>query len=194
MSAHPDDQKVASTIKNAIAIFAASIGLVLIIFMLAQFAVGAYSGRARQDDPAMSAAAIAERLKPVGEVKVDAGAPAPVATVAPAPAAAAPVPAEATAVAAAAPAAASPAAAGGSTDQGKTTYEAVCIACHGAGVAGAPKAGDKAAWSARLVQGKEVLYASALKGKGIMPAKGGNPAVADDAVKAAVDYLVAQVK
>ena len=185
MSAHPDDQKVANTIKNAIAIFAATIGLVLIIFMLAQFAVGAYSGRARQDDPAMSAAAIAERLKPVGEVKVDAGAPAP--------AAAAPVPAEATAVAAA-PAAASPAAAGGSTDQGKTTYEAVCIACHGAGVAGAPKAGDKAAWSARLVQGKEVLYASALKGKGIMPAKGGNPAVADDAVKAAVDYLVAQVK
>jgi cytochrome c5 len=191
MSAHPDDQKVASTIKNAIAIFAASIGLVLIIFLLAQFAVGAYSGRTRPDDPAMSATAIAERLKPVGDVKVDAGASAPVATT-PVPVAA-PAPVESTTVAAAAPAA-SPATAGGSADQGKTTYEAACIACHAGGIAGAPKAGDKAAWSARLAQGKEVLYASALKGKGVMPAKGGNPAIADDAVKAAVDYLVAQVQ
>ena len=180
MSEHSDNQQVARTIKNAVAIFAASIGLVLIIFMLAQFAVGAYSGRIRQNDPAMSAAAIAERLKPVGEVNVNANAaaPAPVAT---------------TTVAAAAPAA-TPAAAGAAADQGKTTYEAVCIACHGAGVAGAPKAGDKAAWSARVAQGKDVLYASALKGKGVMPAKGGNPAIANDAVKAAVDYLIAQVK
>ena len=177
MSEHADNQQVTHTIKNAVAIFAASIGLVLIIFMLAQFAVGAYSGRTRQDDPAMSAAAIAERLKPVGEVNVNANAAAPVAT---------------TSVAAAT--AASSAAAGAAADQGKTTYEAVCMACHGGGVAGAPKTGDKAAWSARVAQGKDVLYTSALKGKGVMPAKGGNPAIADDAIKAAVDYLVAQVK
>ncbi len=193
MSAHSDDQKIANTVRNAVAIFAASIGLVLIIFMLAQFAVGAYSGRAREDDPAMSAAAIAERLKPVGEVTVDAGASAPVA-VTPAPVAA-PAPVEPTAVAAAAPAVSSPApAAGGSADQGRTTYEAACVACHAGGVAGAPKTGDKAAWSARLAQGTEVLYASALKGKGVMPAKGGNPAIADDAIKAAVDYMVAQAQ
>ena len=178
MSEHSDNQQVAHTIKNAVAIFAASIGLVLIIFMLAQFAVGAYSGHTRENDPAMSAAAIAERLKPVGEVNVNATAAAPVAT---------------TTVAAAAPAA-TPPAAGAAADQGKTTYEAVCIACHGAGVAGAPKIGDKAAWSARVAQGKDLLYTSALKGKGVMPAKGGNPAIADDAIKAAVDYLVAQVK
>ena len=175
MSSNSDDQRIAGTIKNAVAVFAASIGLVLIIFMLAQFAVGAYSGRARQNDAAMSPSAIAERLKPVGEVHVDAAAPALVAT-----AAAAPV------------ASAAPAVAG--ADLGKTTYEAVCVACHAAGVAGAPKTGDKAVWVPRIAQGKDSLYASALKGKGVMPAKGGNPGLADDAVKAAVDYLVSQAK
>ena len=175
MSSNSDDQRIAGTIKNAVAVFAASIGLVLIIFMLAQFAVGAYSGRARQNDAAMSPSAIAERLRPVGEVHVEAAAPALVAT-----AAAAPV------------ASAAPAVAG--ADQGKTTYEAVCVACHAAGVAGAPKTGDKAVWLPRIAQGKDSLYASALKGKGVMPAKGGNPGLADDAVKAAVDYLVSQAK
>ena len=175
MSSNSADQQIAGTIKNAIAVFAASIGLVLIIFMLAQYAVGAYSGRARQNDPAMSPGAVAERLKPVGEVHVNAAAPAPVAAVA-----AAPVTNDA------------PAAAG--ADQGKTTYEAVCIACHATGVAGAPKTGDKAVWGPRIAQGKDALYASALKGKGVMPAKGGNPGIADDAIKAAVDYLVSQAK
>ncbi|MDQ3259184.1 MAG: c-type cytochrome [Pseudomonadota bacterium] len=177
MSAQSDKQDAMPTIKNAVAIFAASIGLVLIIFMLAQFAIGAYSGRARPDDPALSAAAIAERLKPVGEVNVDALAPAQVATAV---------------VAAAVPATGTPAA--GGADLGKSTYDAVCAACHTAGIAGAPKTGDKAGWSARLGQAKETLYSSALKGKGVMPAKGGNPGLADDAVKAAVDYLISQVR
>jgi cytochrome c5 len=177
MSEHSDKQDAAHTIKKAVAVFAASIGLVLIIFMLAQFAVGAYSGRDRRDDPAMSDAAIAERLKPLGEVKVDAGAPVPVTP---------------TVVVAAVPTAGSPVA--GGADFGKTTYEAVCAVCHTAGIAGAPKTGDKAGWSGRVAQGKETLYASAIKGKGVMPAKGGNPGLADDAVKAAVDYLVSQAK
>ena len=174
MSSNSDDPRIARTIKNAVAVFAASIGLVLIIFMLAQYAVGAYSTRARQNDAAMSPSAIAERLKPVGDVRVNATAAAPVA------------------VAAAPPVAAAPAT--GGADQGQSTYEAVCSACHGGGVAGAPKTGDKAKWSPRIALGKDALYASALKGKGVMPAKGGNPGIADDAVKAAVDYLVAQAK
>lgn len=177
MSAHSDNDAVARTIKNAVAVFAASIGLILIIFMLAQYAVGAYSGRPRQDDPAMSALAIAERLKPIGDVKVDANAAAPVAT----------APGAAVDSATATPAA-------GGAEQGKTTYNNICVACHGSGAAGAPKTGDKAAWSTRVAQGKDTLYASALKGKGVMPAKGGNPGLADDAVKAAVDYLVSQVQ
>jgi cytochrome c5 len=64
------------------------------------------------------------------------------------------------------------------------------MACHGTGVAGAPKLGDKAAWAPRIKQGKDTLYNHALHGKGAMPPKGGNASLADDAVKAAVDYMV----
>jgi cytochrome c5 len=62
------------------------------------------------------------------------------------------------------------------------------------GVAGAPKLGDKAAWDARIATGKEALYNSSLHGKNAMPPKGGNAALADADIKAAVDYMVAQVK
>ena len=68
------------------------------------------------------------------------------------------------------------------------------MACHATGVAGAPKLGDKAAWAPRLKTGKEALYASVIKGKGAMPPKGGNAALSDADVKAAVDYLVAGSK
>jgi len=77
---------------------------------------------------------------------------------------------------------------------GKKVYDSACTACHGSGVAGAPKAGDKAAWAARLKAGTDALYASALKGKGAMPPKGGNAALSDADVKAAVDYLASLVK
>ena len=77
---------------------------------------------------------------------------------------------------------------------GEQVYNSVCATCHATGVAGAPKAGDKAAWAARLKQGKDALYNTALKGKGAMPAKGGNASLSDDAVKAAVDYLLATAK
>ena len=78
----------------------------------------------------------------------------------------------------------------GASGAGKSTYDSVCMACHSTGVAGAPKLGDKAAWAPRVKQGKDALYNSALKGKGAMPAKGGNASLSDDAVKAAVDYMV----
>lgn len=89
--------------------------------------------------------------------------------------------------------AAAGASAAGKAD-GKKVYDATCTACHGAGVAGAPKAGDKTAWAPRLKTGANALYASALKGKGAMPAKGGNAALADADVKAAVDYLMGLAK
>lgn len=75
---------------------------------------------------------------------------------------------------------------------GQQVYRQACAFCHEKGVAGAPKAGDAAAWAPRLAQGMDALYASAMRGKGAMPAKGGNPALADPDVKAAVDYLTAQ--
>ena len=176
MSSNSDEQqKVANVIKTALTVFAASIGLVLAIFMLAQYAVSNYFEHTRKDDPARSSAAVAERLKPAGEVMVDGNAPAPVAIAAPVIAIA-------------------PAAGGGTGDAGQATYNTVCVACHGVGAAGAPKTGDKTVWAPRVAQGIDTLYASALKGKGVMPAKGGNPGLSDDAVKAAVDYLVAQAK
>jgi cytochrome c5 len=77
---------------------------------------------------------------------------------------------------------------------GKKVYEASCAACHATGAAGAPKLGDKAAWAPRLKQGNDTLYASALKGKGAMPPKGGAANASDDDIKAAVDYMTAAAK
>jgi cytochrome c5 len=56
---------------------------------------------------------------------------------------------------------------------GEQVYGAQCVACHGAGLAGAPKFGDAAAWAPRIAQGYETLLTSALKGKGAMGAQGG---------------------
>lgn len=96
--------------------------------------------------------------------------------------------------AAAAPAAAPAVASAPSPDlaRGQQIYRQACAFCHDKGVAGAPKIGDVAAWRPRLAQGMDTLYAVSLRGKGAMPAKGGNPALADADVKAAVDFIVAQ--
>ncbi len=76
---------------------------------------------------------------------------------------------------------------------GQQVYEAACAACHGAGVAGAPKFGDSAAWKSRVVKGEEKLYANAINGyignAGVMPAKGGRPDLSDTDVKNAVDFM-----
>jgi cytochrome c5 len=77
---------------------------------------------------------------------------------------------------------------------GMDVYNASCAMCHVSGVAGALKLTDKAGWEPRLKAGTDALYASSLKGKGAMPAKGGNASLADADVKAAVDYMVSQVK
>jgi len=95
-------------------------------------------------------------------------------------------------------ASAAPVAAAGASVDGKGTYQSACFACHGTGAAGAPKVGDKGAWSARIAQGTAKLYEHAIKGfqgkSGVMPAKGGNASLSDDAVKAAVDHMVSASK
>lgn len=77
---------------------------------------------------------------------------------------------------------------------GTAAYETACKACHGAGIAGAPKVGDKANWGPRIAQGKETLYNHALHGfngkSGVMPAKGGRSDWPDDLIKQAVDHIV----
>ena len=116
--------------------------------------------------------AVAERIAPVAKVRV--GDPAQ--TVA----AAAPVAAQTQAQAASEPAA----------GDGEAVYNSACVACHLAGVAGAPKLGDKAAWEGRLSVGEDALVQSVVKGKGAMPPKAGNPSLTEEQIRAAVQHMV----
>ena len=106
---------------------------------------------------------------------------------------AAPAPAPAPAAAPAPTAAPAPVA---ENTVGKSVYGKTCAMCHAAGVAGAPKPGDKTEWGPRIAQGKDTLYKHAIEGytgsKGMMPAKGGAANLTDDEVKAAVDYMADQ--
>lgn len=177
MSDHDEHSSVIKTPKQLIVVvLAAFIVPITVIALLTQFVTGGIS--LGKDDPAMSEEAVAKRLKPVGEL-VLAGSPQAAAAAAATPA---------TAVAAA------PASAADGANKTKSIYDASCAACHGSGVAGAPKLGDKQAWAARIKAGNATLYSSALKGKNAMPAKGGNPSLADADVKAVVDYMVGQSK
>jgi cytochrome c5 len=77
---------------------------------------------------------------------------------------------------------------------GAEVFQQTCSVCHGQGIAGAPKAGDRAAWAPRIAKGKAVLYQHALQGfqgsSGVMPPKGGRVDLPDDLIKAAVDHMV----
>ena len=79
---------------------------------------------------------------------------------------------------------------------GKQVYDAGCVACHGAGIAGAPRVGDSGAWVDRIGAGLDSLVAHAINGfqgnQGMMPAKGGNPSLSDEEIEAAVEYMVAE--
>ncbi len=156
----------------------------LMAVAVALFVVAQIIGKsAKTTEATADAKAVAERIKPVGELTVGA------------------VPAQKVAAASSNPVmeAIIPSAnAAGADDKGKKTYDASCMACHAAGVAGAPKLGDKANWGPRIAQGNDTLYTHALKGfqgkAGMMPAKGGNMSLKDEDVKAAVDYMVSQGK
>lgn len=71
-------------------------------------------------------------------------------------------------------------------------YEQSCATCHATGLAGAPKTGDKEVWNAHMAHGMDAMVESVIKGKGAMPAKGGNPDLSEDEVKAAVGYIIEQ--
>ena len=154
-----------------VAMFLAFAVPIAVIVLLAQYVTSGLD--VDPTNPLMSEDAVYKRINPVGDVVLAeagaaaAAAPAPVATAAAAPAAAAPAKVD-----------------------GKATYEQACVACHGAGIAGAPKVGDKAAWTARLAQGDATLAKHAIEGIRAMPAKGGNPALSDAEVKAAVEHMV----
>ena len=90
-------------------------------------------------------------------------------------------------------------AAGASTPVAKPTsgtevFQQVCVACHGQGIGGAPRAGDAAAWGGRIAKGKSTLYQHAIEGfkgnAGVMPPKGGRTDISDDLIRAAVDHMI----
>jgi cytochrome c5 len=74
--------------------------------------------------------------------------------------------------------------------KGKQVYEQICHACHGPGIAGAPKFGDKQDWKEHIAKGMDTLYDHALHGFEAMPAKGGDSSLSDEEVKDAVAYMV----
>ena len=159
--------------KNFWIILGISVLLMLFIFVLV-FHHYDTPNRVRQHRGALlgTGSSVDERIKPVGQVVV-ASAETP------------PEPVKIAAAAAAAPA-----------RDGQQVYQATCLACHDAGIAGAPKLGDKGQWAKRIGKGLDTLYASAVNGipGGAMPAKGGNAALSNAEVKAAVDYIVAHSK
>ncbi|MEO8004583.1 MAG: c-type cytochrome [Betaproteobacteria bacterium] len=186
-----DHQSLIKTPQQLIVVIVLSFLIPVVgIIMIASYVTGGLKVDEKNGDA--SPASIAQRLKPVGTLVVG-EAPAPAAN---APAAGAPSAGAATASASPAVKTASGEAVktgAGGASAGKQLYESICVACHGAGIAGAPKAGDKAAWQPRIAKGKDSLYTSALKGKNLMPPKGGSTAPDAD-IKAAVDYMVGLAK
>jgi cytochrome c5 len=84
----------------------------------------------------------------------------------------------------------------GGTLDGSVIYGNLCAGCHNSGAGNAPKM-EKAAWSARIAQGKDTLHKHAIEGYnnvGVMPARGGNPSLTDEQVIASVDWMIGNLK
>ena len=185
-------------VTTAIAVVVGAITLVIGLAMLAQFALSTRS-LGSGHEKANSPEAIAMRISHPVSLAVEATkGSVPVVAVAPAAPAASPAitAAAVPVVAAATPVAATDVVA--KVGGGENLYKTSCFVCHGAGVAGAPKSGDKGAWAPRIAQGKDTLYKHAIGGyqgkSGMMPAKGGNTSIPDADVKSAVDYMVSLSK
>lgn len=177
-SHHSDDSGLIKTPTQLIVVVVlAFVVPIAVIYMIIHFVM---AGEKPRPTDTVYNKALLERIAPIGSTPEIEKGPSPL------------VPAP-TPVVAAAPAgdATGAAPAGGN---GKAVYDASCQACHGAGVAGAPKLGDKAAWAPRIGTGVATLQTSALKGKNAMPAKGGNVSLSDADVKAAVEYMISQAK
>lgn len=192
------DLAFAPTLRKILIVMGVGFVVPIILLLMIAFYIGSGTEQPAGSE-ALSTAAVDARVAPVGSAAVAASSQAAAQANAASMTAAAAAPA-ASGSAAAAPAepgsgAAMPVAA--AKVDGKGLYESTCIACHGAGVAGAPKFGDKAVWAPIIAQGVDVLYGRAINGytgkRGVMPPKGGSTA-SDADVKAAVDYMVAQSK
>lgn len=79
---------------------------------------------------------------------------------------------------------------GGGAKSGKDIFNSSCMACHSTGAGGAPKMGDKAAWSDRIGKGVDSVYANAIKGFNGMPPKGTCMSCSDEEIQVTVDYML----
>jgi cytochrome c5 len=151
--------------------------IIIVGFFVLARSVGAMQDAATAVDPTVQEA-VGERIRPPARVAVAGGAP----------------PEEPPETAAAEP---PPATAATTKLDAKQAFDTVCSACHAAGIAGAPRFGDAAAWQPRIAQGKEVLYRHSIEGyqgqSGFMPPKGGRPDLSEASVREAVDYMLAAV-
>ncbi len=156
--------------------------VILLAVMMCVFGVIASwaSSYADQGRPTGGDLRVADRLAPVGQVRMAHDEPVPM------------MPEES-----AMPIAGDPTA----TADGKGVYGGLCVSCHGSGIPNIPQLGDKTDWAPRIAQGVAVLYDHAINGytgsSGMlmpMPAKGGNPALSDAEVQAAVDYMVSKAQ
>jgi len=149
------------------------VAIAILLLVLARTVAARTEGAAVYVDPAY-VDSVLERVSPVGQEAV-AGQ-------------------DNSALAIKAPAGAGPAVGLAVPKDGKELFTSVCSVCHAAGIAGAPKAGDKAVWGPRIAQGKATLYQHAIGGyngkTGAMPAKGGRTDLPDDLIKQGVDYMV----
>lgn len=163
---------MSSNDKQFATVFVAVLGILAVLAIILYFVAGYLTEDMAAYKPDE---VIIENIKPVGQVKVAAESTAADTASA--------APTDATAPAGEAAAAAEPMAA----DQ---IYQAKCFACHGAGVAGAPKVGDVAAWVPRIAQGMDTLVANAVNGLNAMPPKGLCMECSDADLKAVVEYMV----
>ncbi|VAW77966.1 Cytochrome c5 [hydrothermal vent metagenome] len=147
---------------NFVGVLAALVVIAFIFFFLAGLVTSGLDDTPESN--ARQQAKVEENIKPVGRVNVGS------------------VPATTSAA---------PAAATGPRP-GDAVYTASCVACHGTGVAGAPKLGDSAAWGARAAKGIDTLLANAINGINAMPPKGTCATCSDEEMKAAIEYILSQ--
>jgi cytochrome c5 len=150
--------------------FVGSIVAFLIVLLLVKVLLATMQGVAKNvvTPESMSDEDVVERIKPVAEVYV--GEP-PVVE-------AAPVAAEASA----------------GSGGGEQIVAQACAMCHGTGMMSSPKLGNAGDWAPRIEKGVDTLYSNAINGLNMMPARGGNPSLSDDDIKAAVDHMLSQVQ
>jgi cytochrome c5 len=154
------------------------VGIAVVLVITARTVAGNNQLAWVQADPDF-VASVDERIAPAGRVSIAGEEPAPAAGAASDAAPAAEAPAEVAQV-----------------RDGEEVYNTACMACHATGAAGAPKLGDAGAWKARIAQGADVLHKHAIEGfqgsAGFMPPKGGQVALPDAEVIAAVDFMAAK--